>query len=398
MLKLALKLVSAVFTVVLLVTVTFWIGGKSIFANVLQDYVVYTQANFQNRATLYLYDPARYKSVSIYTSSTPFSFRSASDGDIALKYPRNPIITILDTNSRVQTVLDFEELFASTHSVLLGWSPDARHLAFYTISNQNDATSAIESVDLYVWDKLSRDLINITPQNVHQAADRYTAIWSNDGRLAITVYFSVLEPEIFIWDGEQVMNLSQNPSGRDSVLGWSYDGQLAFRSSRNSNDGMYIWDGSPNTTTFTYLDVLINNTFFREARWTFVNASTVSNGSASELLVWDGQSMITVSQHPGSHHWSVLWSPDGWTAYVDGLIAGPLSSGTLYIHDENNHLLLTTAATYPLAWSENGFLLYCNAHDGLYLWSGQGNIHHIASWGTYAQWQSGQATGGCTSG
>lgn len=51
--------------------------------------------------------------------------------------------------------------------------------------------------------------------------------------------------EIYLWDGQETINISQNPAASDTNLVWSQDGRLAW-SAQNEEDNdteLYVWDG-----------------------------------------------------------------------------------------------------------------------------------------------------------
>lgn len=63
--------------------------------------------------------------------------------------------------------------------------------------------------------------------------------WSSDGKLA----FEILQ-DVYVWDGQNTINVSENRYSSDIDPTWSPDGRLTFVSLRNGHPDLYIWDGT----------------------------------------------------------------------------------------------------------------------------------------------------------
>jgi Tol biopolymer transport system component len=116
------------------------------------------------------------------------------------------------------------------------WSLDGKYLAY---AAHYDAAAT-----LFIWDGNTSFQVFHSPERIGEIS------WSPDGRLTFTEFNFVSSrdevedtSEIFIWDGEKTVNLSQNPSGQDRFPTWNADGQLAFLSEREGKHNIYIWDG-----------------------------------------------------------------------------------------------------------------------------------------------------------
>ncbi len=68
--------------------------------------------------------------------------------------------------------------------------------------------------------------------------------WSADGRLAFSSGYVAWDTDIYIWDGQIISNITQNPAQDYSYWPtWASDGRLAFVSTRDGYDGLYVWNG-----------------------------------------------------------------------------------------------------------------------------------------------------------
>ena len=184
-----------------------------------------------------------------------------------------------------------------------------------------------ENAEIYVWD--GEQVINISQHPAHDAMPT----WSGDGHLAWTSEWDG-DAEIYVWDGEQIINVSQNPSGDDSNATWSEDGRLA-------------WDGT-------------------------------IDGNL-EVLVWDGEQIINISQHDDQDG-SAVWSADGQLAWI----AAHDDFQVIYVWDGENSFRVSELGgnTINLSWSTEGCLAWHSERDlnydfhsfgnyDIYIWDGE---------------------------
>ena len=75
-------------------------------------------------------------------------------------------------------------------------------------------------------------------------------MWSQNGRVAWVAYRDGNQ-EIYLWDGNQVQNLSQNPH-EDGFATWSEAGRLAWVTQHDTYVTISMWDGQA-TRTLTML-------------------------------------------------------------------------------------------------------------------------------------------------
>jgi Tol biopolymer transport system component len=109
-----------------------------------------------------------------------------------------------------------------------GSAHPSAYIAFQTIYYGNG--------NLYVLDVARGIRLHISP-----IAPYPLLAWSTDGRLMFPSEHSD-NPEIYIWDGVDVINVSNNPAW-DIHPSLSADGRLALASDRSGNSEIYIWDG-----------------------------------------------------------------------------------------------------------------------------------------------------------
>jgi hypothetical protein len=269
------------------------------------------------------------------------------------------------------------------------WSPDGRYFAF-------ELTDENHNRRLYVWDGTTSIAAGDLPTDVYD----YNLVWSSGDHLAVglTSYDMSLPNLIYIWDGHNMMRLSQKPT---QLPVWSADGQLAFQSERKEQydrqydiliwDGVSLKDGQPDANTFENVAPDLTAQYSSLA-WTSQNQLAFSAKSAQDshfqIYVWDGKTATNLSQNPTMNNSNPVWNADGhWVFMVDNS-----SQRFLYIRDADNHLLLTTksrADSIP-AWNSSGDLLFC-IFDGddwnLSVWDGK----DVQGAYIFAHWQSGSS-------
>lgn len=162
----------------------------------------------------------------------------------------------------------------------------------------------MENTEIYVWD--GEQVINVSQNPAHDAMPA----WSSDGRLA---WISERDgnAEIYVWDGEQVINVSQNPDGDDRNAIWSDDGRLAWHSERDlnydfhsfGNYDIYIWDREQ-VINFGQ-SIALDAPMWNADGWLAWVADT---GIGWDIYIWDGEQISNVTNE-GSTEVDYSWAP-----------------------------------------------------------------------------------------
>jgi hypothetical protein len=328
-------------------------------------------------------------------------------------------IFVLDIHTPDRSPVNISEQLNLPGQVL-GWSRDGRYLVFVSPRNFFDViwhmdesgtpiplyepTLAPQDIrSIYVWD--GERAINITPDELVESPESYSVAWSYDGQLAFTVCQQISdeysEYEIYLWDGNTTVNLSQNPGGIDQYPKWSNDNQIIFSSLRDGEQGAYLWDGVsykdglPDADTFIDIKpdgyvsmggIVLNWT--HDGRWSF-SGSEIDVGGYAHPYIWDGEDVIDISEDPELHHSSPIWSPD--SRYY-ALVTYWSSRDIVIIRDVDNNTILTTSARYGAGWSLDGKLAYCvyGPPFTLEMWNGEDTIPVTQGNTIFAQWQGGE--------
>jgi Tol biopolymer transport system component len=411
------------------------------------DMLAYTVSNYGEPTSLILYDLSHAIKTQVLSSNNPILFSLSIDGRLAYSSINDDIskIYLLDTSltnhqvtNIVQTPItqqfpyplvwspdarylafgspqnnDMSEVYLldtrttdaqainitqmpATHESPVMWSPDGRYLAFVTYHGENPL--------LYIWN--GETVINITPKDIPATATSYRLTWNNTGHLAFTVAFGyTLEDapdEIYLWDGNKTVNLSQNPIGEDSGAVWSADGLIAFLSEHDGQYNIFVWDGvsfkdgSPDIKPF--IDDpsgLIG--YYSFPGWTPDRRLTFTSQTAADtnvqIYVWDGQTATNVSQNPTLHNGSPNWSNDERWAFVTYFSSQQL----LYVRDAENRPLLMTEGQYSPAWSPSSLLMFCKHRWILSVWDSRIIIKITQGSEIYAKWSNGDGVA-CSSG
>lgn len=330
-------------------------------------------------------------------------FTPAPDGRIAVDMSAG--IVILDPSDNYHTGFNLSEAYAIS-GYALSWSHDARHLVI--ASRQND-----ETLRLYVWN--GQAIVDITPDTGTWTPERYDVTWSNDGRLAITVTFSFNSPsnegpaEIYLWDGNTTVNLSQNLEGEDRFPVWNNQNELAFLAVTGERHGLYVWDGvsyrdgAPDAASYHQIAPGMT-AYYSSPTWTTDGSIAfgvqLPGDQHSQVYRWDGESLVNISQNPDAHSGGETWNKYGYWAFITYFSGEQL----IFIRDSDNNTLLETQGQYTPAWSNGNDLAFCHMERSpshldwiLSIWN-ETTLTEIALGDEiYAQWQSGQQTV-CSSG
>jgi Tol biopolymer transport system component len=336
------------------------------------------------------------------TQQFPYSLSWSPDGRyLAFGSPHEDDISeiyLLDTEATDQQAVKITQM-PTTGEILLGWSPDGQYLTLE--SHQDDERL------LYVWD--GKTIINITPENMPEPALSYTLDWSDDGLLAITVNFGYAsgdtQEEVYLWDGNKTISLSQNPNGEDHRPVWNIDGHLAFLSHRDGIYNILGWDGQSFKDGLPDIQPLIHDPsgfigYISYPGWTPDGLLTFTSQTAADtntqIYVWDGQKATNISQNPTLHNGGPVWSDDGRWAFVTFFSSQQL----LYVRDANNNPLITTGGEYKPAWSPIGNLAFCVRNEfgwTISVWDGQTIIEITQGNDISARWSNGNSVS-CSSG
>ena len=234
-----------------------------------------------------------------------------------------------------------------------------------------------EGTNIEVWDGQT-----ITDVSQNDAVDS-DARWSPGGQLAWIAHQTDKEI-VYVWDRSAGIVLSEE-SGSTSYpypgdhLFWSPDGRLAWETSPDQDhpSQLRVWDGE---TIINVSDTLYSNGC--TPAWSpqgllawFINCG--AEGSTNRVAVWNG---TTVTQFD-PHYWSAfasLWSPDGRLTWMSNFRYYENSAHDVYVWDGDTPLLATgdMGAFEPLSWSPDGRRLAwatdtAPGQRDIYTWDGQ---------------------------
>lgn len=389
---------------VIFILVVLQIVEESIQRNAVfdTDILVYSVYNYEDGTTLYRYDTNSDETTILYHDDDTLNFVYGSNDRIAFStgwaWKNNGELFILDTTKPDQPLINLSQeidLFGSP----LGWSADGSYLAFASEIDEGQRQA------LYIWDGTTAT--DITPQHTLGNPENFRIAWSNDGRLAFTVWSqpsdSASRSEIYLWDGEATLNLSQNADAEDREPVWNTAGELAFGSTLDNAYILLLWDGKsyldglPDASTFTRIapQLRVASPFTTWVSDHILAFEVVdSENSQIQIYVWDRQHWTNMSQEPYSHNGGAQWSHDGYWAFVT-------DQHVLIARDAHNNDVLRTIGQYPPAWSSGGSLIFCSRTDRgdwkLSRWNRASLSTVIQGDIIYAQWRSGD-TVVCSSG
>ena len=276
----------------------------------------------------------------------------------------------------------------------VSWSPDGRYLLINSSKEEDhshthliwDGKKLTEmftetgSISPHGWDSKSRLAFEFTPR-------------SADGILGDT--------EIYVWDGQETFNISQNPGRDDAVPVWSDDGRLAYFSHNDDWNGIVVWDGKtyPNNRNFLKAFSVIAappGFDYSNARWTKAGVllfDVYDEASESiQVYSWNGRK---VSVTDLNYKRDVAgFNPEGneyWAAF-----SVPMTYSDFTIYDNNDQIVYRADRTMGAAWNDKEYLLFCDTGEGgwkLMLWDGKAVNEIIAGQGNiYSRWKNGTYT------
>jgi WD40-like Beta Propeller Repeat len=302
----------------------------------------------------------------------------------------------------------------------LAWSPDGHYLAFASFSESSNYSNDIwiyqggylagsGEQSLYVWD--SETTVNIMPDNDLDTAVAFNVNWSQDGQLAFTVRYgwSNLDTasEIYIWDGDITINLSQNPLEWDGGAMWSRSGRLMFASTRDEETGIYVWDGIsfddevPDRGSFIRIAPDLNTSYATWLDTDLIGLTTYSDSGGNEILLWDLEDEAIVKRLPVSSENAWSWLSSDGQMILSSHLASGIPSSYLDIENIEGEILFSTH-TGEFSWSSSGYLAYCGIDEGrsrlLSIWDGEETWLVTRVSYKPIQWQNGQDTFSCNDG
>lgn len=323
------------------------------------DYLVYVVSKYPEKNHFMFFEPAKNTHVpilsdwnisnAIINGNDRLAFSSSRDGNheiYVLDYPFANEVPIKITDD------------TSTQHFPTAWSQDGQYLAYGSIQDNGTMLS--------IWDGKNSFQISDSPESIHDIT------WGPDGRLAFTIIYTYShsnpaegdDSEVFIWDGDKTVSLSQNPTGSDRDPAWNEDGKLAFFSERAGNYDIYVWDGvstingEPDKSTYTNIAASLTD-YYSYPVWSNTGSLTfgaVGTGDThTQIYEWDGKVAKNISQNADHHNGGQHWRNDGYWSFSTYFSGEDL----VYIRDEKNNTQFISEG-HGVRWSESGYFIFCH--------------------------------------
>jgi hypothetical protein len=329
-----------------------------------KDYLVYLSAPQIGEPQLTLYDPANNKHNQVLPiTRRDNSFSLSKDNRLAFAKDGNVYVWNYPFTENTPTEIIFEGA-STTEKAILCWSLDGRYLLL--------SETQTDSKKLLLWD--GKNILDLF--SYQGVISSYGTTWSNNEKLAFTEnfidnrsYVSILG-EIFVWDGKNVVKVSQNPS---AFPAWSKDGQLAFLSYQNEKYNILVWDGksinngAPDIKILAApdLELSVNSNLTWTNSGSIVFTGRGKTDSHLQIYEWDGQTTRNVSQTPSHNNYRLAWRNDEYWSAHDYL--------TVYVYDNANQIVLETKGSES-RWTQSGLLVFCRPNGinwTLSMWNGK---------------------------
>ncbi len=368
------------------------------------DWLVYKQYLHDiHQSQLVLYDPNSGFSLPIYSSYNGIgAVRLSPDGYIAFSQSNRLFLTNVVADG--STLMDLS-VFFNADAVPLGWSEDGRYLAVqrYNYTWKDDIFN-FEYL-LYLWDNEEREILNITPDDMIGFAEEYSIAWGPNNDLLFRVRFGHTElhppAEIYLWNGDTTINLSQNPDGNDRYATWSNDGRVMYLSTRSDQHQLLVSDTPvtgnkhPNIGAFSDVGTDMGLNFKYPIYYVWNQSDdiiiyTALDGSIQQIFLWDGNTLINISQTPELHSGGGGWHSSGNWAFSTFWSGEQL----VFVRDSNNNTLLEIYGQFGPSWSSDGKLIFCQRGSpgtwALMMWDGTDVVAVFEQSVVEAYWSGGQ--------
>ena len=209
------------------------------------------------------------------------------------------------------------------------------------------------------------------------------------------------------------INITKDSAMDNHVMSWSRDGELLlYKSTLGEGGTLSIWDERTAFNIYDYKDRVIEFDWSHDGRLAFTDYSFIdpSSGEESdEVLFWDGESTISVSQNPTGVDRFPAWSSDGQLAFLSkrydkyDIFVWDGVSKIDGLPDVDSFFIVAPEYTYygswPI-WTNEGNIAFGGGNDGdgyitIYEWDGSAvtNISQNAgihnggqSWNSNGQW------------
>ncbi|MEM9776422.1 MAG: hypothetical protein AAF902_17730 [Chloroflexota bacterium] len=321
------------------------------------DYLVYATAQNYGKSDLFFYDPEKDLHEKILTDWEIKGVSLSKTDRLAISAARDGLtsIFVLDYPFVGSEIKKVSGKITTEYGYRMEWSNSGQLLAYSPWVLRSEPSY------LYIWDGKQSKLI---AQSKGGFGDMD---WGPNNQLAYVDHrlSSDTEPdEIFIWDLEKTVNLSQNPNGTDRFPKWNEDGELAFISERNGDYDVFVWNGSsfdqagrPDASSFENIAPQLTQ-YYSNPVWTA--SGTVSftgrdlTDPSPQIYDWDGLQATNVSRQPNIHAVGQEWHQSGNWSYFRPYWDEPQT----YVLDANNDVQLELKA-FDTTWSDSGYFAAC---------------------------------------
>ncbi len=252
-----------------------------------RSWITWTMGDYGERMDIYLWDGS---TVLNFTRNFPSPYNTAPawsyDGELAwiANLDGDDDVFVWD-GERIRDVSQSDE----NESRLL-WSPTGQLAWVVEID--------LESY-LRVWDRRA-GIVMDAPMGSSSNPFGGFHQWSSQGQLAWVRSVSHLFTDIMVWDGGQVINLTQTPRSRDCNPQWSQEGQLMWMSDCQNSSGstnLSVWDGE--TIHLIAAGYINRAAWSHDGRLAWDAAYLGTDGSPAfhELYIWDGGNTTKIGEY-----------------------------------------------------------------------------------------------------